>query len=438
MIHVAFSNHADMFSCRSKGKDCGVAELTDSNWVTKLTTTPHFVMFYAPWCGHCKMLAPKLKEAGKELQAFGISVGAVDVEPNPKVQSMFSDIRGFPTLKFVKSAQNPSKSAIDYNGPREAADIIRWAKEQASKAGVAVIEPVATKAYNELYTFLGRAALDSKPAMLLLGESIDAPDWFNGLHTALTVDDDTEQDTKRLLEEAKKATKNPAVKDAINDVVALCSSTQHVPLFASAYCPDADTKFSFNATGTTSTLVTLKLDRKNLWKSTYRALGLGKKIQKQELRDWALASLKDDEPGLVVPPFPKPASVLAAEERRVKKLAKIESAADLEAACYSKANCVVAIGVDDNLSALVSKFSKNNMDFVSVHPDSPPATGLLDGLQPPAMVIVKTGKRPRAARVDGGLVDFEHLLDDVLAGQAKFKAFTDKQLPAWVDATDDL
>ena len=57
-------------------------------------------MFYAPWCGHCKALAPKLKKAGKELAEWAVKVGAVDVEPNRNVQAMYPDIRGFKTVSL--------------------------------------------------------------------------------------------------------------------------------------------------------------------------------------------------------------------------------------------------------------------------------------------------------------------------------------------------
>lgn len=87
--------------------------------------------FYAPWCGHCKTLGPKMKAAAKKLSELGVSIGAVDVEPNRNVQAMFSDIRGFPTLKFVK---NPTgKGSVNFDGARESEAIVQFSKEQAAK-----------------------------------------------------------------------------------------------------------------------------------------------------------------------------------------------------------------------------------------------------------------------------------------------------------------
>jgi len=41
-----------------------------------------FIEFYAPWCGHCKNLAPHWAALGTELKKDGIKVGKVDATQN--------------------------------------------------------------------------------------------------------------------------------------------------------------------------------------------------------------------------------------------------------------------------------------------------------------------------------------------------------------------
>lgn len=56
------------------------------------------VKFYAPWCGHCKTLAPHYEEAAKRLASNpNILLVKVDSTEN-EVAGV--DIQGFPTLKF--------------------------------------------------------------------------------------------------------------------------------------------------------------------------------------------------------------------------------------------------------------------------------------------------------------------------------------------------
>ena len=56
------------------------------------------IEFYAPWCGHCKSLAPAWEKAAKQLKGV-VKLGAVDMTTDESVGQPYG-IQGFPTLKF--------------------------------------------------------------------------------------------------------------------------------------------------------------------------------------------------------------------------------------------------------------------------------------------------------------------------------------------------
>jgi protein disulfide-isomerase A6 len=56
------------------------------------------VEFYAPWCGHCKQLAPSWEKAAKALKGV-VKVGAVDMDSDREAGAQYG-IQGFPTIKF--------------------------------------------------------------------------------------------------------------------------------------------------------------------------------------------------------------------------------------------------------------------------------------------------------------------------------------------------
>jgi len=86
------------------------------------------VEFYAPWCGHCKTLAPKYEEAAKKLaHNKNIVIAKVDSTAN-EVPSV--SVKGFPTIKFFPG--NKKNSPIDFEGERETEGIITWLKEHAT------------------------------------------------------------------------------------------------------------------------------------------------------------------------------------------------------------------------------------------------------------------------------------------------------------------
>ncbi|XP_046335871.2 protein disulfide-isomerase A4-like [Haliotis rufescens] len=85
------------------------------------------VEFYAPWCGHCKSLAPKYASAAKTLKDHDppIPLAKVDATENEDLGTRF-EVSGYPTLKFFKDGQ-----AFDYEGGRTEFDIVNYMKERA-------------------------------------------------------------------------------------------------------------------------------------------------------------------------------------------------------------------------------------------------------------------------------------------------------------------
>jgi len=85
-----------------------------------------FVEYYAPWCGHCKRLAPEYEKVG---EAFS-DVDSVIVAKADATENDFpEDIKGFPTLMFYPKGQT---TAVKYSGDRKQEAIIEFIKENAS------------------------------------------------------------------------------------------------------------------------------------------------------------------------------------------------------------------------------------------------------------------------------------------------------------------
>ena len=78
--------------------------------------------FYAPWCGHCKRLAPVLDEVAAEAEG-DISFGKVDCTIYEQLCSSFS-VKGFPTLIVVQGKIDGSTRA---RGRRRTSS--RWRRE---------------------------------------------------------------------------------------------------------------------------------------------------------------------------------------------------------------------------------------------------------------------------------------------------------------------
>lgn len=89
---------------------------------------PMLAMFYAPWCGHCKALAPKLDKIG-EAMAGKVFIGKMDLTANELPKKYAGLVQGYPTLLYFP--HDDPKNPLTYAGPREEKDIVKYLEEQA-------------------------------------------------------------------------------------------------------------------------------------------------------------------------------------------------------------------------------------------------------------------------------------------------------------------
>jgi len=92
------------------------------------------VEFYAPWCGHCKALAPKYEKlaalyADDADFASKVTIAKVDATANDVPE----EIQGFPTIKLFPAGSKDSP--VDYSGSRTIEDLANFIRDNG-KHGV--------------------------------------------------------------------------------------------------------------------------------------------------------------------------------------------------------------------------------------------------------------------------------------------------------------
>jgi protein disulfide-isomerase-like protein len=102
----------------------------DTQVTSGATTGDWFVKFYAPWCGHCKALAPGWDELARELktkadEGMSINVAKVDVTTNVALGKRF-DVKGFPSLIFFSKGMM-YKYPAGKEWPREKEALLKFA-----------------------------------------------------------------------------------------------------------------------------------------------------------------------------------------------------------------------------------------------------------------------------------------------------------------------
>lgn len=123
----------------SYGED--VVTVDADNFEKVVTSHPNVVVeFYAPWCGHCKKLAPEYEKAAgilskEENKVILAKCDATD-EKNKGLAGKYG-IRSYPTLKMFQGSVERAK---DYSGPREVDGIVNYLKKAYGPASKAIFD----------------------------------------------------------------------------------------------------------------------------------------------------------------------------------------------------------------------------------------------------------------------------------------------------------
>lgn len=94
------------------------------------------VKYYAPWCGHCKKLAPVWEELAKAYEnESNLVIAKFDATAN---EADGVQVQGFPTIIFYPK---DNKEGITYDGGRELDDFKKWLDENSPVLKASASEP---------------------------------------------------------------------------------------------------------------------------------------------------------------------------------------------------------------------------------------------------------------------------------------------------------
>ncbi|XP_032527335.1 protein disulfide-isomerase A5 [Danaus plexippus] len=112
-------------------QESSVRHLDTATFKNTLRKIKHaLVMFYAPWCGHCKSTKPEfVKAADKFADELIIAFGAVDCTVHKDVCANY-DVKGYPTIKYFSHFD---KVVQDYTGGRKEADFVSFINNQLDR-----------------------------------------------------------------------------------------------------------------------------------------------------------------------------------------------------------------------------------------------------------------------------------------------------------------
>lgn len=94
--------------------------------------------FYAPWCGHCKKLAPIYDELASSIAGSpGVVIAKFDGSNNDSPPALKLDVQGFPTIMLFKAGSN---EVVTFQGDRTMKSMLAFLQENAVNGKKIVVE----------------------------------------------------------------------------------------------------------------------------------------------------------------------------------------------------------------------------------------------------------------------------------------------------------
>ena len=87
-------------------QESDVVHLTDASFDSFIASNPSvLVMFYAPWCGHCKAMKPHYTDAARIMKESGVNGVLAAVDATKTKLGERYNVQGFPTVKYFQDGE---------------------------------------------------------------------------------------------------------------------------------------------------------------------------------------------------------------------------------------------------------------------------------------------------------------------------------------------
>lgn len=87
-----------------------------------------FVLFYAPWCGHCNRMKPEWNNLAQDFPVSGTTlIARINADEHKKIAAKYN-VNGFPTIIFFSKND---KNGVQYDGDRSVKAFKKYITEHA-------------------------------------------------------------------------------------------------------------------------------------------------------------------------------------------------------------------------------------------------------------------------------------------------------------------